>query len=513
MKKILLFCLLAALGQIIVAQHVPKILNLKNLHKAEKLEVFNPGSSENPETPLQPKDYDASLYTASYLPTIFPTMERYILNPPYSSMLSSEVQKEGDLIYLSGAYIKNVGNLPLTGCKFTNTITHFPLPSGTSTKVYERTSTDLVDIDPDSIRGVVMDQPFDFKNGKGPGRYQVQYKVLMDSTDQTPADNSYTTQMYLSKNILAKSRVNPTTKSLGTPNYWGGGSNYREVAMPFSLKYGKGLFIDSLISGIASNEGVADISIEGRIYKFTDKSGDGQLQNDEIELIAIGSYTVPSTVSGNFVNFRMSLDNIVGSTPHYQIEEDGTLFFATVAYQGGSKSLFNAYEMVPSYRMLFNVKEAAMQELQYEDFPYLSIREIDAASGNPDIEGASLFYVDDNGDATAQDEEIFFFPAAMAVEFSGVVGTSDVTRNSDIQLTVNPNPAREIANISIQSASASKCLLEIYNTQGKIINKENITLQGEYRRAFDVTNLNGGTYIVKATTDKGSVKRVFNVIK
>ncbi|MEP7195480.1 MAG: T9SS type A sorting domain-containing protein [Saprospiraceae bacterium] len=508
MKKFLPLIILLFISQFLSAQRLPFALNMKNLQKAEMLSA--PINNGNPDATVLAKDFDNSIYSLPYGAS---ATEKYAMNPAFSVIPVSDVQQADDWIFLSGAYMKNVGNLSLTGAKVTTVISHYPLSGGSATKVYEKTSVETTTIEPDSISGLIIEPAFDFSNGKGLGRYAFTTTVSQDSVDQTKGDNSFTNNVYVAKGLLSKSKINTTTKALAITQYWGGGTDYRELLMPFSLKHGKDLFIDTLHTAFASNEGVANMEVEGRIYKWVDANNDQQVDNDEMHIVAIGSYKVPANAAGNFVNVRIPLENLEGSTPHYQMDADNQLYFASLLYAGGSNSIFNAYEMVSSSRMLIDVKDAA-GELQYEEYPYLSVRAQDAGTGGPDMTAASLFYVDLNGDASAQDEEIFFFPASMALEFSGVVATKDLTKENNIQMTVNPNPARENANVHVKLNVASKIKFELFSSAGKLIESEEMTERNtEFNKVFQVQTLSEGTYIVKATSEGSSVKKAFVVIK
>lgn len=506
MTKNLLFMALVLVTFQINAQHLSKHIMQRPLQKNVMLSApLNPGDQG---AQVLAKDYDNSIYSLAYGSS---ATERYVINPSFSANLASEVQGPGDVEFLSGAYMKNIGNLTLTGVKVNTVINYYPLTGGAATKIFDKTSTDKVDLEKDSIVGLTV-EPFDFKDGKGAGRYSFTYTVGQDSADQAKGDNTYTSNMYMLSKILSKGRINPSNKALQITQYWGGGTAYRETLMPFSTKHAKGLTIDSLFAGIASNEGVAEMYVEGRIYKWEDVNNDQDVTTDEISLVALGAFEVPAGTAGNFINVRIGLENIVGSSPKFEIE-DNVLYFASLMYPGGAKSIFNAYDMVPSARMLVSIKDAA-GNLGFEDYPYLSSRTQDAATGNPDFSSVSLFYVDLNSDGTAQDEEVFYFPAAMALEFGGAVATKDVTNKNDIRISINPSPAREQATVKVALDHITSASLEVYNAAGKLMSSEKISdAQAEFTKVYPVQNWSAGTYIVKVNTDKGSMKKTFSVIK
>ncbi|NOT37444.1 MAG: T9SS type A sorting domain-containing protein [Saprospiraceae bacterium] len=507
MKKILLLLVLCLVNNFLFSQSFPATLNLKKLHKEEMLSVPFIGSPE--ESPA-PGDYDNSIYSPQYTTT--PSIkETYVINANFGAIPKGEVQIEGSAVLTPGVFMKNLGAKTLTGAKLQCVISHFPLPSGASTKMYDMLSAERLEIEPDSIRGVV-NETFDFKNGKGVGRYQYVYTVSQDSVDNARTDNSYTANTYVTNNLYSKGRINPTNKQLQITQYWGGGTDYREVMFPFSFSNGNGLTIDTLFTGIASNDGVADIYCEGRIYKWTDLNSNQDIDNDEMELVALGSSTVPSSTAGNFTNLRIGLENIASSDPRYKVET-GVLYFASLMYPGGGKTFFSAYDMVPSHRMLINVKEAAMN-LQYEDYPYLSVRAQDGATGGPDMTAASLFYVDLDMSGEASDNEIFFFPTAMAIELGGVVATENPNKEAGINVVVNPSPAKDIATAVVKLEKPSDIKIELFNSAGVLIEGQEIKGNStNYNKTFQVNGYSAGTYIVKVSTKEGFVKKPFFIIK
>lgn len=469
-----------------------------------------PFENGNPEASPAPGDYDNSIYSVQY--TTNPNVkEAYVINANFGAIPVGEVQKENSAVFQPGAFMKNLGAKTLTGAKLQCVLTHFPLSGSGSTKLYDMLSAERLDIEPDSVRGL-LNEAYDLKNGKGTGRYQYVYTVSQDSADNARTDNTLTSNTYVTPKLYSKGRINPNNKALQITQYWGGGTDYRELMFPFSFSNGEGLTIDTLFTAIASNEGVADIYVEGRLYKFTDLNGNNDIDNDEMELVALGSITVPSTTGGNFVNIRIGLENISSSDPKYKAES-GVLYFASLMYPGGTKSIFNGYDMVPSHRMLVNTKEAA-QTLQYEDYPYLSVRAQDGATGGPDMTAASLFYVDLDGSTSASDNEVFFFPCAMALELGGVVATENPKKDANIAVQINPSPAKDLAQIEIKLTNPSPIQLELLNSAGNIISSERINQNSTiHQKSINVASYPAGAYIIKVNTNEGFVKKSFFVVK
>lgn len=450
---------------------------------------------------LPRQDNDLAIYT-NVLPSY---NETYVFNPSWGCIPKRELKDDGDFVFQPGAFFRND-----SPAKVDNINVRVVVKKEGSNE-YENTTSDNVSLEPDSIAGLLND-PYDLRSA-GTGQRDISYTVLNDKSDPIESDNHYRTYFYISDSLMCKCRINPNQKAPIANQYWGGGSNYREILSPFRLRHGKGAFIDSLFTAVASNESLAGMYLEGRIYKFTDLNGDGDIQNDELETVAVGSYTFPNSATGNFGTIRMGLDDLVGDpNDPYFVEEDNTLFFASVLYPGGSNSFFIGYDVEFTQRQYFNYKDGLM-ELDITDWPYISSNAQDVVTGGPVLENAGLFYVDANGDGIAQTEEIAFFSPTIAFEihYPAEVGTRDLGDALNGSLRISPVPAHDNIHINFEMEKAGKVRYQIFDAKGKPVLRHEETYPGkEINTQLNIAALPAGNYILQVRTEAGSVERSFS---
>ncbi len=450
---------------------------------------------------------DLAIYT-NILPNY---SETYVFNPPWGAIPNTEIQADGDFSFQGGAFFRNEGTATID-----NINVGLEIKKGANSLFTQKTS-DNVSLEVDSIAGLLNDTQFDFNSlpfAGRTGRYDFTYNASNDKADPVNTDNNYSTYMNVTNNILSKCRFNTTSKAPVASQYWGGGTAYRELLSPFNLRHGKGATIDSLFSALASNEPLAGMYVEGRIYKFTDLNGDGDIQNDELETVAIGSYTFPNSATGNFGTIRFGLDDLVGDpNDPYMVEDDSTLFFASLMYPGGANSFFPGYDVEFTQRQYFNFKDGLM-ELDITDWPYVSSSAQDAITGGPDLENAGLFYVDANGDGTAQDQEVAFFAPAIAVEINfPPIATRDLGNDLGVNIELSPVPTKDILNVSFSLPTASQVNYQIIGANGNLVMSQDDRTNGkEFRTSFNVANLPAGQYILKINTAEGYVKKAFTKV-
>ena len=88
-----------------------------------------------------------------------------------------------------------------------------------------------------------------------------------------------------------------------------------------------------------------------------------------------------------------------------------------------------------------------------------------------------------------------------------VVGTASVVEQSLLNLSLYPNPASNIINLSIENLSNVELKIELYDVIGRL-NKTVNTIFENNKASLDISKLTRGIYIVKVTNgNEVSVKR------
>lgn len=434
--------------------------------------------------------------------------ETYVFNPQWGAIPNKEITTAGEFFYLPGGFFRNEGTATIDNINLSLDI------SKDGNQVNSQITDDNVSLEVDSISGLLFDG-FDFStlpaDATRIGRYNIAYAVGNGQPDPIDSDNKYSTYFNVTDNIYSKGRFNTTTKIGQVAQYWGGGTEFRELLSPMTLRYAKGATIDSLFTAIASNEPLAGVFVEGRLYKFNDLNGDNDITNDELELVAIGAYSFPQDYAATTGNIRFGLDDLVGDpTTPYTVEDDNVLYFASVSYPGGANTFFNGYDIEFSQRNYFRFKESLM-ELDITDYPYLSVRAQDATTGGPDIVNAGLFYVDANGDGTAQDQEIAFFSPTIAIEVNyQEINTKDISGDLGVQIELSPVPAKDLMVAKFSLPEAGKVNYQIISSNGNLVlsQDDKITAK-DFTTTFNLNGLAAGTYYLKINTDKGYIKKAF----
>lgn len=433
--------------------------------------------------------------------------EPYIFNSSWGAIPVGLLRSDDDFPFQPGGFFTNIGSKDQTNVNLKANITKG------AASVFTHTTADNITVEVDSTRGLLNDVfVLNKVSGNRVGSYQCTYNVFSGGTELLSSDNVLTSSFDVSNNLLCKSRVNTAAKAPLANQYWGGGTGFRELLSPFLLKYGKGVQIDSIFSEVASNEPLAGLYIEGRLYRWNDLNADNDIQNDEMETVAIGSYTFPGTASGNFGTIRVGLEDLNTGDPFHTVTEDGRLYFAAITYQGGANSLFNAYDAFNGQRQYFNLKDG-LQELGFQDWPYISVRSQDAVTGGPNMDEAGLFYIDDNGDATAQDEEVCFFAPSIAVQMTIVVNNKDISNEIDVNIKLTPNPVKDQLIAEIKLPEATVVNYQIIDAQGHLVfNKDEKNAAKDINTTFNLSGLSSGQYFLKVNTPNGFVKKAFTKV-
>ncbi|MBK9630668.1 MAG: T9SS type A sorting domain-containing protein [Saprospiraceae bacterium] len=441
--------------------------------------------------------------------------EKYVFNPQWGTTPKGMSLVNGQFLFQPGAFFTNKGTVNIDNVNVNARITR------AGVTIFNNTTTDNLTIEPDSVRGLIND-PFDLADapfGTKVGTYNLRYNVANDKPDPLTFNNSYNSYFNITENILAKSRFNVTTKSPLVSQYWGGGTDFRALMNPFQITCGIGTTFDSIFTSVASLEPIADMFVEGRVYKAIDINGDNDLTSDELELVAVGSYVFPGTFTATAGNVRIKLDALVGdpSLP-YTVDSDDALYFMSVEYPGGSNTFYNAYDVDLSQRQYFNYKNN-LQQLSFTDYPYISSRALDGSTGNPDLTNAGLFYIDSNGDGDAQDEEVAYFSPSTALEMNNYnptalclegVGVEDISDLLDLALELSPNPTKEQLKVRFTLPKNSAVQYQIIGMNGQVVlEKSEKLISREFNSSINVAHLSAGNYVLKILTEVGYIKKAF----
>ena len=111
----------------------------------------------------------------------------------------------------------------------------------------------------------------------------------------------------------------------------------------------------------------------------------------------------------------------------------------------------------------------------------------------------TVMYTNVSGAATSKSAGIKFNAA--------IVGINDL--NFDASFTIFPNPAKDGVNVKLHNASNARCMIEIINPLGQIVQSTNLGTDTEISKDISISDLPSGIYFVRTTLgDKASVRKL-----
>ena len=89
------------------------------------------------------------------------------------------------------------------------------------------------------------------------------------------------------------------------------------------------------------------------------------------------------------------------------------------------------------------------------------------------------------------------------------VGVETNTSNEFSVSEIQPNPADDMASLYIEAQKPGTCLIEILDYSGRKISKFNKTISsaGQHKFMLNIQNYNPGIYIIRITSEKGTILR------
>lgn len=101
------------------------------------------------------------------------------------------------------------------------------------------------------------------------------------------------------------------------------------------------------------------------------------------------------------------------------------------------------------------------------------------------------------------------------VEFNEAApGTDGIDENSVASLAVYPNPATDVANVTLNLNDASQVSINIVNTLGQTVYNDNLgTVNGEQNIQINTTDLEEGIYLINVSVNGAVMTKRISVIK
>lgn len=425
-----------------------------------------------------------------------------------------------------GAVIANFGTTTANTLKVKATVTWTPGTPGNITGTGTIVHQDSVDIttpfaQTDSIVCPIFDNAYTL-NPTTTGRYDVEYEVIPDFTDDFPADNKMSYSFFIDNRIYSRGRydfnknepvrdIRTALAGTPTPSFLMGSMYYMDKA---------GYQIERVAFVTSNTDTITDMStkspVDIAIYSWKDANSDKLMSDDECELVGFGTHTFKAgdtSSQSHFVNITDPLDK---NKP--TVTEANTWYWAALSMPG---------DMLMGYDGLLNYYPRAWGRMHSSTpvrEPYAPI----FAGGNYQaFDGSgrvSMYPYDLNQfhSHSGYEDTVRFaqqkngFVPALALQMSLFqVDVNDFVGSDAFDINIYPNPVSDVMNVNLNlEQQAKEVRYRVFNMFGSSITNI-VTHQNVKSDTYTVNTaeLASGTYYLAITVDGKSEIKKFTVIK
>ena len=399
---------------------------------------------------------------------------------------------------LPAALIKNRGQNDAHNVTLSVSIDYTPDGGGAATNVHTDANT-LQLLEADSSVNLYMDNAY-IANA-GVGTYSVTYSITSDSIDNYSVDNEFSYDYFLSDNVYAKSGWETATNrpSAGRATTFAPGKT--EFLAGFRMPLGVGYRLDSiqffLVAGPPNMnlEQVGAANVQTYVYDWNDTNSDGEVTNDEIELVAIGfieSFPNP-TEQTDWI--KMPLYDLLTFDPGYVVPGNDKTYFIGLRYLGSDVVAFGLGD---NYNQKFNTNNLP-PNATYADLPYLF---------------TSIF---DDNDLPGFSEAFYSsgvpYPLAAALIINALPSSTGKVNPEIGSFEVYPNPVSNFLNVEARLAKNYNMVsYTIVNSNGQVMSVITKDIVGQADNVvLNVSGLPAGQYFLNVNTVDGSISKAFVV--
>ncbi|MCB9275017.1 MAG: T9SS type A sorting domain-containing protein [Lewinellaceae bacterium] len=420
-----------------------------------------------------------------------------VLNAPLGIVPFAQVKAAGDFIFTPGATALNAGSNDAQNLSVNAVIEYAPF-GGSNTEVYNESGSLPGTILSDSTSELVVLPPFEpsyTSSGADMGIYTVTYSVASDSTEDVGSDNQVSSSFAVSEHLYSKASLNPTTGDPRTTilrTISGGGDI--EFTTVLNIPYGFGYRIDSVIFTMSissqSAPNLANVPVEAYVYEWNDLNQDSSINNDEVAIAGIATYTFPEDATATQATLRLPfLDFFTFEETGVVIPEDNKDYIIGIRYQGAN-IVFFGFDDSYDYLEYLNL-QAATGALTDRDYGYLGINAWNDLV--PDFEAAFQF----TGTRTASSTGVVLGQIPDATE--------DIVGPETFEVKMFPNPTSDVLQLNLNmKQQASFVEYTITDMMGKELFKtrDNDVMETE-QASFNVSQLPAGQYNIAIRTEQG----------
>lgn len=372
----------------------------------------------------------------------------------------------------------------------------------------------------DSIKVLLNPSEYNLKNSTQEGRYDITYEVLLDGTDDFPADNKAKYSFYTTRKVYSKARydfANDRPISLGGYRY--GSSQVTNYTWGPLFYVAKGGYKIESVQAIVSADNNDNLETLGSplnvfIWKWEDGTGgqpkDNIMQRGEIAMIGEASHEFVSTdTSGQ--PFTINATSIDASKQ--LVTSDRSWYWVTAAMP--NTAFLQVDGNLNYYVRTFGRFYANSADTEYFS-PSLpnDASELDQADPATAV-GMFPFEATDLIDsARFSEQRKGLVPAIAMITSQFPVSVQNIENGKFNTLAVFPNPAKEVVTVSGNlNTPTEKVYLRVLDGIGRVVVDEvrNYSDRGNY--SISINRLPSGNYYMVLTTGKETKVAKFVIAK
>lgn len=413
---------------------------------------------------------------------------------------------------INAAVVANFGTADQTGVKLVSTVTWNP-DGGSPTVVYKDSVVGLSLAAGDSIISPYGNE-YTLPAPTTTGRYDVEHVVSMDNADEFIDDNTMVSSFYVSDHILSKGRFDfNEDEGISLLGYsYANGIDF--IWGPLYYIPEKDHQIRSAQFNLLSSAN-PDFSLQPPVniivWKWDDASGNGVIEQGELDMVGIGNYEFvsgDSTGDAHWVNLVDAMDN----TKMVLTEDDAHYWVVLTVPTGtflGVDSRYNAYPRAwaraqssgykEAYAPIFPGSASVFDQSSTNEafmYPYEGTQDIDSVR----------FVQQKSGLMPSIPLNIAPWPISVKDMDSGL---------EPIGAKVYPNPASNVLNLELNlTKEAKKVHFTVFDGTGRPVGFEHAgpsAKQGNFQIKTD--HLAAGSYYLLINVDGVATARPFTIVR
>lgn len=417
----------------------------------------------------------------------------------------------------TGSFIANFGSSTESNVKV-KSVTSFTPTSGSSSILHQDSILISGTFAPsDSLLEAFATNSYDLPNITSTGVLNFNYTLTSSTADDQPLNNSASTSVVVTDTIYSKGRINEITgEPITTVGYRFNGAFTNTWGPLFYVREGGHKAISSQFTVSNGTSGTSETSLNGSVvniyaFKWMDNNSDGFIQVGELVLQGAASKQFTTTDS-NYNIFTANYQNIDNANEPLYLTSNSWYWFAAEV----SNDLYLACDGEINY---FNRSYAASKmSPALADYwaPQFQGSSIDLSGADPTSDiihfpfrGVTANIIDSVSYSGAKG----LVPAINVRTSTSKASVIPSVPASDVKVTMFPNPASNLLNVTVDNKSNGKVTARVLNGLGQLLFKGDFS---NPKSGFTINTSNfsaGPHFLIIQGEDGKMIGKTFEIVK